>query len=722
MTDTAGATYDTKSEGLEDPTSFVKLWLDALRLAEDEEKEWLKRAEETANTFRGKAKSKGRHFNIFHSNVETICPALYNSTPEPDVRRRYSDADPIGKVVADLLERSLSYSVDSYDFDHVMKSVVKDGEIVGRGVPRVRYVPTLGQTAAPSVAVDAEQAGEAGAQPAPAAAAPGQPPAPEEELIYQEVLCEYVPWRYFRRGPGRVWPDVPWLAFGDFLTREALHKLCGDAKDKNGELVAEKVPLNYTADKKEGARKAGAQEQSIFRRALVWQIWDKEARKVVSICPDYADGPLAMVEDPLGLRDFFPVPRPYQPILTTDSLIPIVPYEIYEDLVDELNDITRRIGRLIKQLRPRALYGGEASDIQALAAADDGELIPATKIDAFLQSGGLEKALAWWPLDPIVKALQALVVHRNEIKQVIYEVTGTSDILRGATEASETATAQQIKAQWGSLRIQDRQTEVARVARDLFRLKSEIIASKFTFETLSEMTGIKPATAEQKAQAQQIIAAYQQQQSQPPAPAMPGSPPVAPPQPPPPEVEKAASEPSQEEVEQVLRSDISRSYRIDIESDSTIRGDLTRNQQTMNLFLQGTAQFAAAMGPIIALDKTLLQPAIEVYTAFARQFKLGKQAEDALDGLADTARKAAAQPQQPQTDPRAETEKVKAAATVKKIEMESVRDERKHGIKMAEMDREAQAAEHELAIAGHQAELDERAAITGAALAPLPVM
>ena len=37
------------------------------------------------------------------------------------------------------------------------------------------------------------------------------------------------------------------------------------------------------------------------------------------------------------------------------------------------------------------------------------------------------------------------LVARQECKQVIYEVTGLSDIIRGASNAQETATAQTIK-------------------------------------------------------------------------------------------------------------------------------------------------------------------------------------------------------------------------------------------------------------------------------------
>jgi hypothetical protein len=322
-------TYDSKSEGEENQASFVKMWLDELSRADSEEDDWRKAASSTADLFRGnrKKESKNRAFNLYHANIETLCPAIYNSKPVPDVRRRYSDEDPAGKVVADLIERDLSFALDSYDFDDVMKRAVKDGETVGRGLARVRYVPTIQQKMQNGQPILDPQTQKA-----------------MEEVAYEEVPCDYVAWKWFRRGPGTTWRDVPWIAFGDFLTRDDLTKLTnGVINKKTSKTIAEEVPFNYSSDSKDGFKKSssGDIEQSIFKRALVWQIWDKDARKVISICPDYMEMPLATVDDPLSLEQFFPIPRPYQPILATDSLEPVIPYEIYQDLVEEFNRITK---------------------------------------------------------------------------------------------------------------------------------------------------------------------------------------------------------------------------------------------------------------------------------------------------------------------------------------------------------------------------------------------
>ena len=646
MTDIANPTavYESKTEAENTGPTFVRMWLDALALAESEEKEWRDQAENAIKAYRGDDRPSSRSFNIFHSNIETMCPALYNSTPAPDVRRRFADADPIAKAVADMLERALAFSIDAYDFDAVMKAVIRDGEIAGRGVPRVRYEPTF---------------------------------SPEGLVVYEQATCDYVPWRWFRRGPGRTWKDVSWVAFGDFLNKEQIVAL-------NPELAGE-IPLNYTADAKDGGAKSG--DASIFRRALVWQIWDKDNRRVISICPDYSDGALAIVPDPLGLSGFFPVPRPYQPVVAPDSLVPVTPLSIYQDLVAELNEVTARIARLVRQLRPRGGYGGNADDLKAMTEADDGELVPLTGVEHLVDGGGIDKWIAWFPLEPTVGALQQLVQQREMIKQTIYEVTGIADILRGASQASETATAQQIKAQWGSLRIQDRQAEVARLARDLLRLKAEIIAAKFSWETLAQMTGMHLPGAADKASAQQMvrqfITATQAAQAA-------GQP--APPIPPDGEaIKKTAESVTREEAEALLRSDVLRVYRIDVEFDSTIRGDLTRNQQTMALFLQGTAQFAGAMGPLVQQQPALMQPVMEIYAAFARNFKLGKQAEDALDALADTARQASAAPHERTPDPKLEATKAKAAADTSKAQMDLQARQAEHAMTMQEM-----AAQQEL--------------------------
>jgi len=643
---------DKPDDKTKDRSETVSYWLNAIEAASKAEEDWRKEADGAVNVYRGDKDAdnifaRSREFNIFHSNIETTLPAIYNSTPVPDVRRRFGDKDGVARVVSQLLERNLSYAVDSYDFDETMRTALFDASVAGRGVIRVRYKPYFTEMA--PTPGEAEDKGESYPETpeAPEGVANVAQPEPNEVLSYEEVCCEYVPWKRFRMGPADDWSGVPWIAFEHLLSRDQLKQL---AADKVGYAVS--LDCKISGDPAGSDAESQAPKSDITRRARVWEIWDREENKVIFVATGYATEPLLEEDDPLGLEGFFPIPRPIQWINTPGNMVPVCPYSIYRSLVEELNEITFRIKRLVRQIRVRGGYAGGQSDINSLAMADDGELVPFANLEMLLaDNGDINKMLLWWPIEPQVKALAQLYQQREQVKQTIYEVTGISDIVRGASKASETATAQEIKNQWGSLRIQKMQQEVQRFARDLFRLKAEIIATKFQPETVMMVAGIQLMPAQQKQALQAQIQAMAQQAQQPGNPGQPA--PQAPQLPP--EVQKAMNEPSIEDVFGVMQSDMMRAYRVDIESDSTVRGDLTRNQKAMGDFLAGTAQYIGAVGPAVQAGQMDAQVAVEIFSAFSRNFKLGKQVEDALEKMAEDA----AKPKPPQPNP--EEEKAKAA-------------------------------------------------------------
>lgn len=623
-----------------DEPSFVAAWVQELETASDAEKDWRKEADKATEAYRGGRDNPHSAFNIFHANIETIVPALYNSTPTPDVRRRFADPDVIGKTVADMIERSLSYATDAYDFDDVMHGGVFDMSTAGRGIARVKYEPLFAQ---------------------------------DGSVAYEQALCEYVPWRSFRHGPGRTWPDVGWVAFEHFLSRATI--------EQHAPEIVDELSFTYSAAAKDGKSSTAQSLPRFSKRAHVFEIWDKENRRVDFISPDFGRRRLWTVPDPLGLQEFFPVPRPMLAAATTDSLVPIAPFTIYESLLEELNEVSRRITRMVKQVRARGWYAGLNPDIKAAVEAGDGELTPLTGAEGVILGAGapgLDKLVSWFPLDMVVAALKQLVDQREIIKQTIYEVTKIADVMRGASNPNETLGAQQLKAQWGSLSVQRMQAEVGRFARDLFRLKTEIIAGKFDMATIQRMTGIKlPPLAEKQAAAQRIQMAAQAQAQAAAQPQQPGMPPAQPPVPPvqvQPNDQALATGPSLEECEQLLRSDATRGYIIDIESDSTIKGDLAKNQQEIGVFLTGAAQFMTAIGPMVQSGAMPQGVAVELFGAFSRQFKLGKSAEDALSRWADEAKK----PQQPKPDPKAEEAAIKLKAEQDAHQQTMQADQQKH--------------------------------------------
>jgi hypothetical protein len=170
------------------------------------------------------------------------------------------------------------------------------------------------------------------------------------------------------------------------------------------------------------------------------------------------------------------------------------------------------------------------------------------------------------------------------------------------------------------------------------------------------------------------------------------------------------------EAEQILRSDALRSYRIDIETDSTIRGDVGRKLEQMSQFIQGTASFAQAVGGIVQTAPPLLPMFTEVYAAFARQFDLGKQAEDALDQMSANVQQFMQQQQQQAGQPDPAAEKAKVDAEAKQAELGMKRELHQMDMQAKQFDIQAkqQGAVIDLEAKQRAAEIDAQKAVLGA--------
>lgn len=598
---------ETRADSGEGAKGVVAFWMTQLELASNTEKDWRERAGELYKQYRAEKPLKGsnKRFNILYSNTDTLAPALYNSQPVADVRRRFGDTDETGKVVSQVLERALSYSVDVYDFDAVMQRAVKDMLVPGRGVARIEYQPIIREDGS--------------------------------VLEAQLVTCRTVPWKQFRHGVAESWSEVPWVAFQHFVTREQAVEINPQIGGKMD--LDSKVP---GAPKSEDARS----ETDAMKRGTVWEIWDRSKRQVLFIAPAWRDAPLKVVDDPLGLDGFFPIPKPLYAMEPSDTMVPVEPYQLYKDLAEELDRVSRRISSITQAIKYKGVYydplGGDF--MTRLESAKDGEFIPAENPAAMSDMGALDKAFYVFPVEGAAKVLNELFLAREQIKQSIYEITGIADIIRGTTKSNETATAQQIKSQWGSLRIQRMQAEVQRFARDLFRLKAEIMAEKFDPALLMAMTGIQFGP----------------------------------------------------DVAKLLQSDAMRRFRVDIETDSTIRADVVRAQENIAQFVQGFGTFIQAVGPAVMQGAMPMEVATAMIKAFQRPFKLGREVEDALESMngmqappqhdPNAAAAAEAQVKAAEMQQKAQAEQQKLMADMQKTEMQLTAQER---LKAMELDHDA---------------------------------
>ena len=119
--------------------------LDKIAASQKLEGEWLKSAGAATLAYIGEMDKDVSEtgtlyeYNILHANVETIIPAVINSSPIPDIRRRFLDTDEDGRQVAELIERAISVQVDDNALDVELEMVAQDAFLGGRGVIRMRY-------------------------------------------------------------------------------------------------------------------------------------------------------------------------------------------------------------------------------------------------------------------------------------------------------------------------------------------------------------------------------------------------------------------------------------------------------------------------------------------------------------------------------------------------------------------------------------------------------
>jgi hypothetical protein len=90
---------------------------------------------------------------------------------------------------------------------------------------------------------------------------------------------------------------------------------------------------------------------------------------------------------------------------------------------------------------------------------------------------------------------------RREDMDLIYQVTGQSDLIRGQQTANGTPGEAQVKARFASVRMQAMQEEIARFASDGQKIRAEIIAKHFSPETIVQHSNIMATPDAQHAQA-----------------------------------------------------------------------------------------------------------------------------------------------------------------------------------------------------------------------------
>lgn len=604
----------------------VSFWCDQIAIYEREFKKWEGRSKKIVKRYkdeRNDAENAKARFNVLWSNVQTLAPALYAKAPIPNVDRRYESDDENGTTTARVIERAVTYFVETELFDSIMQQCVLDRLLPGRGVAWVRYVPNFQDKAIEGGEEAKEQGfqltddkliGEGDTE--------DEDKEPEQELYSEDVVIDYVHWQDFGHTWARTWEENRGVWRKVYMTRQEMI----DRQFKN----AEKIPLDYS--EKKNADDGGMNEMGA-KKATIYEIWDKTAKKALWVHKSMEDV-LDEQDDPLGLEGFFPCPKPLYATLANDNLIPTPDYIQYQDQAKELDDLTGRITSISKALKVIGVYDKSAEGLSRLLSEGlENTMVPVEQWAMFAEKGGMTGVVDWFPLEQVATTLLTLYEARDKVKADLYEITGISDIIRGANDPSETATAANIKGQYATLRLNNQQKDVSRFARDLVRIMAEIICKHFSIETIKKISGMHLLEAAQK---QQLMIQSQPKQG-------PDGQPVPPP-PVPDEIQELLDQPTWEEVEQIMRDDTLRCFRISIETDSTIKQDQEAEKQSRIELLTAVGGY---LQQAVLLPPQLMPLAAELLMFGVRGFKVARDIETTFDVALKKIKQAAEQPAPP---------------------------------------------------------------------------
>lgn len=521
MSDTA--TIESKAQFASTPAGQQQRWTVEIAMARDNQKEWWADAEKVVKRYLGEREGKAATLNLFHSNVNTVLAMLYGQLPSVDVSRRFGDAtDDDARVGGEMLERVLQTDLEREDdgFTSALRYNLQDWKVPGLGQSWLRYVVEMGKVPAkPAIPCDCDSMSatpmpmmgastpsmpgmEAGMPPGPHMMPDGMmmgggpnpmcqkcrgtgeqaPAIPEhEEKTHEDVETDYVYWRDFLWSPSRTWHEVTWVAKRAEMTRDELKKRFGEEK-------ATKVKMQ----KRDPTNTDGISEtiKDAWTRGEVYEIWDKTSRKRFMFS-EGMDEILEVVNDPLGLQDFWPCPRPLIANATTSKLLPKPDFYLAEHLYNEIDDLSRRIKNLEDCAKVRFAYDKNNLALgRMFSEAEEGEGIPVENWAVFIEKGAVAGSMQFAPLREIAETIALLTEKRQEKVAFLYQITGLSDIVRGQAMQKATATEQKIKAGFASTRLQTEQDEVARFASDVQKIRAEIVSKHFDPKTLVERSNI----------------------------------------------------------------------------------------------------------------------------------------------------------------------------------------------------------------------------------------
>lgn len=577
------------------PAESSKPWLDALRDAEKAFEVYQERCDNIDKLYADLngfvALNRDRELKVFWANLEVLRPSIYQRPPQPVVMPRHSDTGEVPRKAAEMLERALEFDVEADDLHETLKQVRDDLALKSRGVV----------------------------------------------WVLDNGSAIHVCRNDFRHEPARKWRETGWVARCAYIDKQ-------DGVKRFGSKFA-------TAQAQEMGKDRSDDYQSTAKKVPVWEVWSKTESKVVWVT-EGVETVLDESEPFVDVKGFFPCPKPAMGTIQPDTLLPVPDVMYYRDQLDEINTLTRRIHSLSESVRMKGFYSAGTSEVgeaieTAMKQTDDKAIMVPVSNFAALGGSSLKDSIVWLPVTEIAAVIEQLVALRRQLIEDVYEITGLSDIMRGVSDAQETLGAQNLKAQFGSIRVREKQNELVRVALEVLRIKAEIFAETIPANDLAAMASMNLPTDEHIAQqVQQIMqqaqnAAMQAQQSgqQIPPEAMQQAQQQIQAQ-----VQKLQQSVTIEKIGQLLADQRVRPFSLEVETDSTIAPNEEAEKKNRIEMLTAMGGFMGQALPLIEAKPEAAELVGEMLRFGAGAFRSNREMGQVIDDFVDKMKGGSAQP------------------------------------------------------------------------------
>jgi hypothetical protein len=364
--------------------------------------------------------------------------------------------------------------------------------------------------------------------------------------------------------------------------------------ERFGEELGSKIPLDTKPETSKSFNEKMGEGAS---EAVVYEIWDKTTGQVIWLNKSMGKI-LDTRDDPLQLENFWPCPKPMFSTITTDSLIPVPDFVLYQDQARQLDTLADRIDGFIQALRVRGVYdASEPSLARLFTEGENNALLPVKNYGAFSEKGGLQGAINLVDIAPIAQALNMSYQAMDQVKGQIYEIMGIADIQRGQTDPNETLGAQIIKSNNASGRLKTMQHDVVNFATALLQIKAQIICQHFTDDTIVKISGAMQLSPQDQALIPQAL--------------------------------------------MLLKDEPAKNFRIEVTTDSMIYQDEQQEKADRMEFLSSVSNFLSQALPAAQATPELTPMLVEMLKFGVTAFKAGKGLEGLIDETADKFRQQA---------------------------------------------------------------------------------